>query len=357
MKYTNARFSLHDKVLSVLYVSTLHEVLKAEGYSLQGFSGSLNALNNHRKRITPQQYMSILEQSLKSTAPTGLGFKYGALLDIAGAGTLGQLMLTCNNLEQGFEKFLTYYPLLSLSLEFNNNWNANLYTVEVERICNKEMRPQVQWLLTESLFYCWLQQARFLTAQPIQFSHVSFKYAPPPHWRKYEKVFGCTVEFNSPVNSVSLNRENLATKIPTANESVRMIKENHCREVLLRWKSRFSISEQISDILNQSLPDIPSLEIMAEQLSLSRSSLYRRLRDDGSNYQTIVDKLRRDKAIQQLKSDKNTICEIAERLGFSDVSNFRRAFKKWTGYKPSDLRDGLIPAVTASAGISGQIKD
>ena len=94
---------------------------------------------------------------------------------------------------------------------------------------------------------------------------------------------------------------------------------------------------------------------MAEQLNLSRSSLYRRLREDDSNYQTIVDKFRRDQAIVQLKNNKYTICEIAEHLGFSDVSNFRRAFKKWTGYKPSDLRDGLIIPVTTNTALSSRI--
>ena len=77
---------------------------------------------------------------------------------------------------------------------------------------------------------------------------------------------------------------------------------------------------------------------MAEELNMSRSTLYRRLQDEDYCYQTIIADFRRDQAMQHLKQTDLTICEIAEKLGFSDDSNFRRAFKKWTGTSPAESR-------------------
>ena len=343
MKYANARFSLHDDVLSVLYVSMLETVLKSEGYCLQGFTGSPQKLVDHRKRISPAEYINIVEQSLKPTAATGLGFHYGKLLDMAGAGTVGQLIMSCDTIEHAFGHFLKYFPLLSLSMQFDVSWQGDICTVEVDRICKQEVSKQTQWFLTESLFYSWLNQARFLTGKPLRYQQMRCKYSKPPHWRLYESMLGCEVEFDAPCNSASADRDFFKSKILTANEPVRRIKERHCREVLLRWQSLFSIHEQINTTLTRTLPNIPSLEQMAEQLNLSRSSLYRKLREANSNYQSIVDNFRRDQAVLYLSDTRLTICEIAEQLGFSDASNFRRAFKKWTGYKPSELRDKDIP--------------
>ncbi|WP_101760124.1 AraC family transcriptional regulator [Oceanicoccus sp. KOV_DT_Chl] len=350
MKYSHARFSLHDEVLSILYVTMLQTVLKEEGYCLRGFNGSTQKLFNHRKRISPAEYLAILEQSLQPTAATGLGFQYGKLLNLAGAGTVGQLLMSCNNIEQAIEHFMEFFPLLSLSMQFNLSWNGDICTIEVDRICKQEVSKPTQWLLTESLFYCWLHQTRFMTGKPLRYHRASFKYAKPPHWKMYESMFGCEVEFDAPSNSISIDREFFKSKITTANEPVRNIKERHCREVLVHWQSRFSICEQINTTLAKTLPDIPSLEAMAQQLNLSKSSLYRKLRDNGNNYQTIVDKFRRSQAIMYLSDTELTICEIAEQLGFSDASNFRRAFKKWTGYKPSELREGSV-ALPVSANL------
>lgn len=343
MKYTNARFSMHDEVISVLYVLMLQSVLKKEGYVLQGYDGSPQRLVNYRRRISPADYITIVEKSLQPTTPSGLGFHYGKLLNMAGAGTVGQLLMSCETIEQAIEMFLKYFPLLSLSMEFDLSWDGDICTAEVGRVFKQEVSKPCQWFLIESLFYCWLYQGRFLTGKPLRYTHVSCKYAKPPHWRMYESMFGCEVEFDAPCNSVSFDREFFKSKIITANEPVRLIKENHCHEVLLRWQSRFSIREQIYTILTHTLPNIPSLEQMAQKLNLSRSSLYRKLRDSDCNYQSIVDHFRRDQAVLYLSDTQLTVCDIAERLGFSDASNFRRAFKKWTGYKPSALREGEIP--------------
>lgn len=339
MIHTNARFSLHDNVLTVLYVSLLQTVLNAEGYTLRGYSGSPQQLQDPRKRISPEQYLSILEQSLKPTAAIGLGFNYGKMLDMAGAGTVGQLFMSCANLEEAFQNFLKYYPLLSLSMQFDVSWQGDLCTVEVDRICNdRDVSRPVQWLLTESLFYCWINQCRWLSGKPLNYRRATFTYPRPPHARLYETLLGCEIEFDAPVNSITVDRDFFSHKISTANHSVQVLKERHCREVLMRWQSMFSIREQINTTLTQALPNIPSLEAMADHLNLSRSSLYRKLRDAECSYQALVDNFRRDQAVYYLKNTDVTICEIAEQLGFSDASNFRRAFKKWTGYKPSDLR-------------------
>ena len=74
---------------------------------------------------------------------------------------------------------------------------------------------------------------------------------------------------------------------------------------------------------------------IAEAVHMSRHTLYRRLKAEGVSYHELLDEVRKNKAIHLLKSRQHTLSEIAFLLGFSELSAFSRAFKKWTGQSPA----------------------
>jgi AraC-like DNA-binding protein len=339
MRISSVRFSPHDKVMSILYVSLLKTTLESEGYELLGFDGSDRDLNDYHQRISTSDYLAILEQSLKPTAACGLGFRYGELFSMATAGKVGLLLMSCRSIEQAYEQIQRYFPLLSLSYQGDYTRDKDSYRVELDVHDSPEMSDPVRWFLIESMFYCLLKQARYLSNKPLVFQRVTVRYARPPHWEMYQTMLGCEVEFGANAPSVTVDRDYMASTISTSNESVLVMTERQCREALRRCKSQYSIPEQIHAILMRAMPDLPSLEATAAELNMSRSTLYRRLQDDDYCYQTIIADFRRDQAVNYLKNSDLTICEIAEKLGFSDDSNFRRAFKKWTGTSPSALRE------------------
>lgn len=338
MKYANARFSLDDEVLSVLYLFALKTVLESNGHNLRGFNETRLRLMDHRTRITPKQFIAALEASLASTNTPELGFHYGKLLNIAGAGTVGQLLMSCATIEEVFSKFLKYYPLLSLSVQVDVSECNGQYTLMVDHFFSHHLSKRAQCFLTEALFYSWLSQCRWMSGKQLALKKATFSYAPPPHQSLYRSLLGCDIEFNAPANSMVLKRDFLQNKVVTANESVRIVAEKHCQKALMKRLSQCSIQNRIKSQLDTSLPNIPSLDEMASQLNLSRSSLYRKLREQGCSYQHLVDHFRRDMAIDYLRKTTLSIGEVAEKLGFSDASNFRRAFRKWTGANPSDIR-------------------
>lgn len=82
----------------------------------------------------------------------------------------------------------------------------------------------------------------------------------------------------------------------------------------------------------------PTIAHVCSRLKVSRSTLLRRLGEEGASFQSLLDKTRRDLAIRYLvKSDLNNQ-QIAHLVGYRDPNAFQRAFKKWTGMTPQDLR-------------------
>ena len=78
---------------------------------------------------------------------------------------------------------------------------------------------------------------------------------------------------------------------------------------------------------------------VASALGLSRQTLYRRLKTEGITFEALLDDLRRRLALQLLRDQGLSVKETAYRLGFSDPAAFSRAFKRWTGQSPTEMRN------------------
>lgn len=74
-------------------------------------------------------------------------------------------------------------------------------------------------------------------------------------------------------------------------------------------------------------------------LNMSPRTYRRRLDDEGHAFQKLLDQVRAEHATRYLKNTRLPLSTIAYMIGFSDASNFRRAFIKWTGVSPTQVRD------------------
>jgi AraC-like DNA-binding protein len=80
------------------------------------------------------------------------------------------------------------------------------------------------------------------------------------------------------------------------------------------------------------------IEVVADNLSMSVRSLQMKLKEEGTSYQKLLNRIREQIAIASLKERSYTKGEISDLLGFSEISVFSRTFKKWTGQSPSEFQ-------------------
>ena len=101
-----------------------------------------------------------------------------------------------------------------------------------------------------------------------------------------------------------------------------------------------TVSSQVKLRVVDTLPAGPVSEAdVANALFMSTRSLQRRLRDEGTTFKQLLDDTRSELAIRYLDAPQHSVTEVTYLLGFSDPSNFARAFRRWHGVSPSHYRD------------------
>ena len=140
------------------------------------------------------------------------------------------------------------------------------------------------------------------------------------------------VVFNRPYSGVIFSSELLITKNTHSKKTT--VKEHRTKS------SQTSLTTRIIHLLDSNRRAlVPNLEQMAILASVSGRTLQRELAAEGTTYSAIVEHWRLINAIDLLSSTTIPIVDIAQRLGYSDVANFNRAFTRWCNATPGRYRD------------------
>lgn len=167
-----------------------------------------------------------------------------------------------------------------------------------------------------------------------------------PHEReacleRYEAYYGCPVRLGYGDAQLIMSHEVLALPMPRADERLHEILRHHAHLLMERLPSLESAQKQVRLDLSSAIQrgtGSLSLEMSAQRLGVSGRTLQRRLRDEGTTFQAVLDEVRREYATRYLADAHRTIADVAYSVGFSDVSAFHRAFRRWTGRTPGDVR-------------------
>jgi AraC-like DNA-binding protein len=103
------------------------------------------------------------------------------------------------------------------------------------------------------------------------------------------------------------------------------------------------LAQQVAALLSAAAMQgsrMPGLEQVAASFELPASTFRRRLALGGSSFRELRDRSREELARAWLRREDLSVEQVAARLGFSDATAFRRAFRHWTGLSPSAWRNG-----------------
>ena len=155
------------------------------------------------------------------------------------------------------------------------------------------------------------------------------------------RVVGVRPEFGARSNSLTSDGKLLSLRLPQANPVTVAMCERACEELMERRRARLGTGEFLRQYLAAApLNTMPDLHQAARALGLSDRTLKRRLQDEGRTFRALMAEVRGQQANQVLGDQTLSLTEIAERMGFSDLSSFSQAYKRWFGVAPSVGRGG-----------------
>jgi len=155
----------------------------------------------------------------------------------------------------------------------------------------------------------------------------------------YEQYLGPNVHFSQERNCIYFGQQDLDARLPAANAE--LARQND--EAVLNFLAKLDRANVVAQAHAKLIELLPSGDCskakVASALHMSVRTLHNRLADSDTTYQQLLDRTRRELAEQYMRQPNISVSEVAYLLGFSDCSNFSRAFHRWTGQSPSDFRD------------------
>lgn len=155
---------------------------------------------------------------------------------------------------------------------------------------------------------------------------------------QFEQVQECHIHLGAPVRKLLIKKKHLSLPLISSDPAIYPQMRTQLRKQKATLESK-DIILQIYKTLDDfpHLADVSAPKICALMLMSSRT-MHRRLEEVGSSYRDVIEKYKLEKALQLLNQPNIMMTEIAFQLGFSDLSSFSRAFRRWSGISPSQLK-------------------
>lgn len=194
---------------------------------------------------------------------------------------------------------------------------------------------------TESAFSSFFSAINFFAGAGQFKGQVSLSYPRPNYGQKYYDYFGDCIEFSQPATEIILSESILSIPSPVADpvmhrEALTTL-ERQLREIKISEaeNSVESMADRVSTLMIDNPGRLWTLNEVASKLSMSPRTLIRKLQSEGTKFQTVRDELAKKQVISYLNDGSLSVESIGHLMGFSDVSSFRRSFKRWFGETPS----------------------
>ncbi len=174
---------------------------------------------------------------------------------------------------------------------------------------------------------------------------VHFEHPKPRMPKEHEAAFDAPVYFSQPANALLFRPCILARPRPASDLKLMAIMRTCLERLSADALAEDALIDRLRAAIRMRLPDgYPALEEVAAELRAPLGAIHRDLHDAGATWPELVERVRRDLALSYVRQRQLPFSEIAMLLGYSELSAFSRAFRRWTGASPREWRSRVLQA-------------
>ncbi|AKH70392.1 DNA-binding domain-containing protein, AraC-type [Spongiibacter sp. IMCC21906] len=290
-------------------------------------------------RYSQEKVTQLWRLAVESTGDPNFGLKVAKHIRPSSYHVVGQAMLCSDTLRSASRRFARFAKLISDSavVNFTEREGACELSIALETGGSLPRYQAFDTVLAGFLEYC-----RWMLHDDINPRAVAFSHSVGEKPEEYEAFFQCPISYESDTNVLVFDAADMDRAIPGANDELAsLLDELASRYLLDRLQGRFS--RRVREVLLVKLPNgEPSRAETAHSMAMTERTLARRLTEENTTFYEILKQLREEQAYSYLKHTELNIEEIAYLLGFSDRGTFSRAFKSWTGKRPTEWRSEQV---------------
>ncbi len=287
-------------------------------------------------RYPRHQLIDLWQAAVECTGDPCFGLAVGMRVRVTSLHAIGFSWLSSHSLLEAFQRLIRYYQILSTGptrLKLMNHGDGNMAFL----ICEDPRFPATD-AMTDAFAVGLVRLARL--ASTTNFHPLSVTFQHPEHgcMEEYIRAFNAPVVFEARDNALILDRTVLEAKLPGNNPELASSNDIVAERYLANLNLT-RVSTEVRRLLVEMLPSGAATEsAVAQRMHRSVSTLQRQLNAESTNFRRLREETRRALAEEYIRERELSLSQIAYLLGFSDQSNFSRAFRRWTGMTPRNYR-------------------
>jgi AraC-like DNA-binding protein len=280
----------------------------------------------------PESTLVALWQALETAEKgPGIGLKVGQTINPAAKGLLASWISQASNLREALAIFIKNIALMNPSERWTLTEHAGTCLLTFSLDENKGY-PDIAIERSMSAMAAW---ARALGNDTFPIQEASFTFSEPQHVTPFKLIFGDQLVFNADQNHLRFDSALLNLPVVSSNELLKMLVAKQARQSLQALQKNTPIEQKVRTQIRERFASGKAVTVsnVCTDLAVSRQTLYRQLKRQGADFQSLVEAVRKSEALVLLQAGIDSSA-ISLSLGYKDTSSFYKAFKRWFGTTP-----------------------
>lgn len=286
-------------------------------------------------RISAQTLSDLFVAAVEASDDPCIGLKVGQHIRQKGMHSLGFALMASSSLRDFSLRLARHFRLIShaatVTVEESDDVARIIIDPVSEAICDEAADACVsgQIIIIREIYSSMFNPTR------MEFRRPEPAGGPEP----FLELFRCPVIFDQPNIAIHIERKLFDVPFPAASKEIAFQNDQIVLSYLARMDRGDIVARARVAMIEQLAAGSVSKDTVAKQLNISPRTLQYKLAQSDTSFKELIDDTRKVLALKYLDARDTSVTQITYLLGFSDTSNFTRAFKRWTGHSPTDYRD------------------
>ena len=284
-------------------------------------------------------YVAMMEVAARETGNDNFGLLFGRQFQPEMLGLIGSIALAAPTLGSALDHLARLFPFHQQATETRfvreESREGGLLRLEYRILDGRIVERRQDAELTMGMFANVVRACLGPSWMPEE---VQFEHPKPEGWRQHETLFDAPAHFGQRTNALILRDRGLDRRMP-GGDIARLTALCGTLVGIARDTGMPALLDRVKAEVRARLPDgYPYVEDIADTLGIARWTLQRRLTDEGLSFSDLVEQVRRELAAGYIRPRHVPVADVGALLGYSEVSAFSRAFRRWFGVSPLGMR-------------------